>query len=198
MPIDAPADRGAPSRLLRRLRHGRPRLHGTVSHSRTLGMVAVTHASPVGIDVEDLEAGRDWLRLAPDQMAPAELADFRLCPLSDRPAVFLRSWTAKEAVLKATGLGLALSPRTIVVAAAADGALRLRTVPALLGRLLDWHLAVLDAGEGRVATLAVVASSPPRIVYRDWSRSASRRASATMVRVGLANPAAGKTEFPVT
>jgi len=93
--------------------HGRPRLPGThleasISHSGDVVAVAVTQAGPVGVDIE--------------QVGAADHADLvsTVCTGSEQRHVgtatdFYAYWTRKEAVLKATGEGLARSMTSIEV-----------------------------------------------------------------------------------
>jgi 4'-phosphopantetheinyl transferase len=74
--------------------------HWSVSHSRASVAAAVDDA-PIGVDVEDARAVSDAARER--ILSPAECALF-----DPRSAVdVLRAWTAKEAVLKELGIGLA-------------------------------------------------------------------------------------------
>jgi 4'-phosphopantetheinyl transferase len=85
--------------------HGRPTVvrpggrHVSLTHSGDLVGVAVSTAGPVGIDLEhvtDLDvAALTTSTLAPGDRVPATTTQF------------LELWTAKEAALKALGLGLA-------------------------------------------------------------------------------------------
>lgn len=78
-----------------------------VSLSHTSGAVAVALAAhPVGIDIEPVACARDPLRLAARCFAPEEAAALRDMAPSARPRAFARLWTAKEAMLKATGVPL--------------------------------------------------------------------------------------------
>ena len=82
--------------------HGRPvlpgtGLHASVSHSGEVVAVALTRLGPVGVDVE-AHVPLDHAALHPLLLGPGELAG----DLGE----FYRTWTRKEAVLKATGDGL--------------------------------------------------------------------------------------------
>jgi 4'-phosphopantetheinyl transferase len=163
-----------------------------------MGLVALAHGCAIGVDLEDETAGAEGDAVAGDMLSRSELEEYRRLPAGMRPRAFLRAWTAKEAVLKATGLGLALSPRTVSLRSLTAAVPELAEVPSLLGPAAGWRLSVLDAGPGRIATLAVIARAQPRLSYRDWSRSASRTARAMTVSVGLAKPAVGNAELPAT
>ena len=88
----------------------RTRLELSLSHSDEIALVAVA-VMPVGVDVESLvvaeRAGGDL-----EDMAEMTLSDRELEILSEaaphlRPVLWLRSWTRKEAWMKANGSGLA-------------------------------------------------------------------------------------------
>lgn len=84
--------------------HGRPELPGlgltaSVSHSGDLVAVALTDTGWVGIDVERL-------REVPRSLAARVLSDHEQGLVTDEPA-FFAIWTIKEALVKASGRGLA-------------------------------------------------------------------------------------------
>jgi 4'-phosphopantetheinyl transferase len=91
-------------------RFGKPELTGetslkfSLSHSKSIALLAVDHAEPVGVDVEDvrpIEAG-----VADGHFSATELADLRGLEGDAWLTGFYRCWTRKEAILKAEGVGL--------------------------------------------------------------------------------------------
>ncbi len=74
--------------------------HWSISHKREW-VAAVVSREPVGIDVEHVIPKKEALYA---ELATAE--EWRLLGERDWPA-FFRVWTAKEAVLKANGVGIA-------------------------------------------------------------------------------------------
>ena len=86
--------------------HGKPRLPGgpgfSLSHAGDLVGVAVRPDGAVGLDVERVRDLADLAALAAHVRSPAEPA-----PDAIGVAAFFRTWTRKEALLKATGEGLA-------------------------------------------------------------------------------------------
>lgn len=94
-------------------KHGKPFVerfagHVSIAHSAGLVVVAVTDAAPVGVDVEDRTAD---VLLGPTAVLISSCDED--LP-TDRAGLF-RAWCRKEAVLKATGDGLAIAMRDISV-----------------------------------------------------------------------------------
>ena len=100
--------------------HGKPVLQGgpgfSLTHAGALVGVAVHPDGAVGLDVEQVRHLADLATMAAHVHSPAE----RARAASPDPAAFFRTWTRKEALLKATGEGLA-TPMTAITLAA-DGA----------------------------------------------------------------------------
>jgi len=90
---------------------GKPFLAGeplefNLAHSGPTAVLAVSSHGPVGIDVEGIREVPDALALA-DRFLPApEGFTLRRSTAENRSALFLRFWTAAEALLKADGAGL--------------------------------------------------------------------------------------------
>jgi 4'-phosphopantetheinyl transferase len=128
--------------------HGKPKVVGadvelSVSHSGDMVVAAVAGA-PCGVDVEQIGGRMDVSGMARFVLAESEHAD-------DEPE-FLRLWTRKEAVTKATGDGLRVPFSKVVLADAPP-------------RVLSWpypgppesvSLFDLQAPDGYLAALAVL------------------------------------------
>lgn len=113
---------------------GRPSVRGAppgfdVNWSHSGGWLALacttgTHATRVGIDLEIHRLDWPVRETAPLVCTPEEAA--LLLSLPDpvlQAQWFFQLWTAKEALMKATGLGVALEPLTIAVAWSGEKAL---------------------------------------------------------------------------
>ena len=94
--------------------HGKPRLVSglaplqfNLSHSGEMALVAVARDRSVGVDLEHVRDVRDLLRIADAHFSTVEREELRSLPQADRQAAFFRCWTRKEAVIKASGEGLA-------------------------------------------------------------------------------------------
>lgn len=84
-----------------------PRLEFNLAHSADMTMIAVASGRPVGVDVEALTRPVRPQAIVERYFSPAEQTHFALLSRPRYKAEFIRYWTAKEAVLKATGVGLA-------------------------------------------------------------------------------------------
>jgi hypothetical protein len=73
-----------------------------------LGLLAVAQDRPVGVDVERIREVSDVLGIADAHFSAVERRRLRSLPPAERRAAFIRCWTRKEAVLKASGEGLGL------------------------------------------------------------------------------------------
>jgi 4'-phosphopantetheinyl transferase len=129
---------------------GRPGPSASVSRAGGLAVVAVGNR-PLGVDVEPLQpTAPGFERVALSPLEQAQLDDREA---ADRDELLVRWWVRKEAVLKATGHGLEVDPRHVVV-----------TPPDEAPRLVGWtgpgrrpvlQLHDVDLGPGRAAAVAV-------------------------------------------
>lgn len=121
--------------------HGKPvvrepatSLDFSLTHSGDWVAIAVAVA-PVGIDVQEIEARTDIEGVGRIALAPAELAWLAGQPPQRARAGFFGYWARKEALLKATGHGLALPMAKITLSSPEEPA-----------RLVEWGVdATLDA-----------------------------------------------------
>ncbi|MFF0161146.1 4'-phosphopantetheinyl transferase family protein [Streptomyces sp. NPDC005263] len=119
----------------------------------------------IGVDLEQV-LGFDTASVAPDVLSDRELAHLRE---ADGPAaqlaVFLRYWTRKEAVLKASGVGLMTDVRAVDVHAPPDSGPLLVRHAAATGPG-TWVVEDLAVGPGRYAAVAreAAAAGPVRLI----------------------------------
>jgi 4'-phosphopantetheinyl transferase len=96
-------------------KYGRPSLAKhpewsfNVSHSGARVLVALSAVRAVGVDIEAIDSSLDWRALLDLVCAPGEAR--RIGTVRD----FYRCWTAKEALLKATGAGIGEGLKSIDV-----------------------------------------------------------------------------------
>jgi 4'-phosphopantetheinyl transferase len=81
-------------------------LQFNLSHSAGLIACAVTRAGAIGVDVESFSDDAGMLSVADHYFSPRELKRLRDQPAEQQPEQFCRTWTLKEAYIKARGQGL--------------------------------------------------------------------------------------------
>ena len=131
---------------------GRPFVEGdvefSVSHTRTVGAIAVARGARLGVDVEALPSAERAQRVA-RAFPPDEARALAALSGDELRRRFLRHWTAKEAVAKAAGIGLQRAVREVVLDASGTA----------LARPDGWTLHLLSVLPGGEA-LAVAAPVP--------------------------------------
>ncbi len=91
-----------------------------VSHAGRHALIALAKERRVGIDIESIDRRLDWRQLAPVVFAPRDCAYVMSLPEDLRSGAFYNAWTAKEALLKALGTGLAAEMTHFSVLGAGD------------------------------------------------------------------------------
>jgi 4'-phosphopantetheinyl transferase len=136
-------------------RHGKPVLVGeplsfNVTHSGARALVAVGAAGhAIGVDAEEVQPRAHAVeKLAARTLNPEELARWRAVPETDQLTAYLQLWTAKEAYLKAIGVGITTDLRGVVVPP-------------------GWHCAPVPMPDGYVASLAVDAPAV-ELLFEEW------------------------------
>lgn len=106
--------------------HGKPALAGTplhfnLSHSHERALYALSPTAGVGVDIEYLRRRADHAALSARYFTPEEQARYTATTESERARFFFERWTRKEAVAKASGVGLAYGFSTLDTLQADDG-----------------------------------------------------------------------------
>lgn len=83
-----------------------PSLCFNLTHSEERGLLGVSQRRELGIDVEKLRTTTDALGISRNYFFESEYAAIENASEANRDQMFLRYWVAKEAVLKAQGVGL--------------------------------------------------------------------------------------------
>ena len=139
--------------------HGRPALANTHdpslgfnwSHSGGHALIGIARHIEPGIDLERMRLRPRALEIAQRYFTADETAALLAMPAADRSAAFLELWTAKEAVLKALGRGIAFGLDRLSIVSAANQL----TLQQLDGDDVNaWQLQRLSVGATLVAALA--------------------------------------------
>lgn len=137
---------------------GRPHLEGNrdldfnVSHTEAVALIGVARKGRIGVDVEHSSRDVRADGLARKFLTPAERATLLRLPEPERRARFLRYWTCKEAMSKATGDGLSAPFRELEVTL--DTRLALTAGPGYY-EPSRWRLHAIDAPAGFFGTVAL-------------------------------------------
>ena len=150
----------APDRVvIERGHRGRPQLPGAeldfnVSNTRNVAFIglAVTPKLRIGVDVESTDRRLNHAGLARKYLTAREQAALDALDDDAQRIAFLRSWTCKEAMSKATGDALSAPLRAMEVELAP--ALRLVDGPAPYASA-NWRLHAAAVPEGFLATVAL-------------------------------------------
>jgi 4'-phosphopantetheinyl transferase len=139
--------------------YGRPMLAAragdlefNLSNTGDAVLVGVSLHSPIGVDIELVRDVPDFLAIAKHHFAPSEVEELlRLAP-EQRCEGFYVTWTRKEAVVKALGLGLSF-PLDAFCTGRQDRPPRLTQVEGAV--YSDWAIADLAPVRGYKAAVAV-------------------------------------------
>lgn len=134
-------------------------LHFNVSHAEGLALYALARKRPVGVDLGLFRADLDPAELAPTVLAEQEWATLAALPLGDQQTQFFQRWPAKEAYLKARGVGLSLPPKQIVLAMDEWDALKIVSVAGDESEGDRWSLHVVALIAGYAAALVSAGSA---------------------------------------
>jgi 4'-phosphopantetheinyl transferase len=92
-------------------------LRFNVSHSGSIGILAVAIGREIGVDVETRQEIIDYMAIAQRFFSRREYQDLGKVPEELRQRAFLRCWARKEAFVKALGAGLSCSLQSFSVSA---------------------------------------------------------------------------------
>ena len=149
---------------------GAPGLRFNLSHSGQRALVCFACDRELGVDIELRRELSDLRSLARTAFSPAEYAALCRLPPDAQPHAFFTCWSRKEAVIKATGEGVAQLAAFDVSLAPGEPArlLRFDGEPPDAPR---WSLHDLPAIPGYAAALAVerAPGAAPRITCWDWA-----------------------------
>ena len=144
------ADLGGKPRLLA---DGAPSPIGVSrSHGGGIGLLALAEDGEIGVDIEPPRPVDDIDGIARAHMTVAEREWLLRQPPLQRDAAFLRLWTLKEAVVKATGEGLSRPLASVAIAIGPWPSARLAFLD---GDTRPWVLRSFALASGHVGALAV-------------------------------------------
>lgn len=157
------------------------RLCFNLSHSYGAVLYAVTRDRSVGVDLEQMRPLPNIEQLAKRFFSQRELTVIDSLPPAQKQVAFFKSWTHKEAYLKATGEGLSGLERVEICVAPGKPATLLR-IGSSPGATERWSMHEPTVAPGYAAAIVVAADhdsfihSPlPNEERYSWSRSHAPR-----------------------
>jgi 4'-phosphopantetheinyl transferase len=124
-----------------------------VSHSGSLSAVALTYGRRVGVDLEERRAERELRSLVPDVMGAGEREMLDALEGEEFLRAFYACWTRKEAIVKATGVGIAHGVTSIDIPDLPPGGLV--HVANERGTLETWTLQTTELPDGYTLSVAL-------------------------------------------
>lgn len=130
-------------------------LHFNLSHSGRALLIGLSRTQPLGVDIESSERARPYRNIAQRYFTAAEAAALIALPEDRLRRSFLDLWSAKEAVLKAIGRGIAFGLDRVGFALDGDGAVaELTHVADEAGPPAQWRVVRLAPEDGVTGALA--------------------------------------------
>jgi 4'-phosphopantetheinyl transferase len=151
-----------------------------LSHTQGLAACAVARGATVGVDVEAGARLSRPLALAERFFAPEEADALRALPAALQRERFVELWAAKEAVVKARGVGMAGELSVVRLSLEREG-WRLVSAGDGAAPLELWQLALLRPTERHVLAVAVRRASGPELPLEVAFEGAGAPAAATTV-----------------
>ena len=158
---------------------GKPRLRQTksptslefnISHSQKYALFGFACDRIVGVDLEYLREMKDAVKIARRFFSDREFESIANLDVSQQARVFFQLWTAKEAYLKAIGVGLAGSLANIEIILERSGNAKIWAIDSDRSKAQDWSM--LSCIPERDYTAAIAIYTPliePQIDFWSWS-----------------------------
>jgi len=155
--------------------HGQPVLAGkidtatapafSVSHTRGVVACAIATYGVVGVDVETIDATIDGAAFARRHFAAEEAAALEACAVDERSSRFFEFWTLKEAILKASGVGMGLSLDAVCLSKNGHAFALVRQP----STYYEWSHAVVDVGSSHKLAVAAAPGAHRHIIVSERS-----------------------------
>ncbi len=133
----------------------RDKLNFNLSHAGGYALVGITSGQTIGVDLEAENPGIEIERLTERFFSPAESRQVLALPVTDRVPAFFRTWTRKEAFLKAHGAGLNLPLEQFSVTVDLKEPVRVEQIGWAPEEARKWALASFMVAEGLPGAVVV-------------------------------------------
>lgn len=130
-------------------------LQFNLSHSDHMVLYAFALNRNIGIDLERIRGGIEIEQIASKFFTEIELSSIEQVPKTKRNELFFQYWTRKEALIKATGVGLSFSLETFDVSRINGSILSPILLPSDEGGRPRWYAQDLLPNPGYTAAIVV-------------------------------------------
>jgi phosphopantetheinyl transferase len=140
----------------------------SITHDGTGVAVAISTEGQIGLDLTEFNRFKDWQDFATDYMHPIEYQCAQNLSPETASLTACRIWTAKEAVLKASGHGLTVDPRELCIKLGHHPSLEI--VPPSLPSLSRYKITEHDHPKDGQLTTALLARGPGPVRHTSTPR----------------------------
>lgn len=130
-------------------------LEFNLSHSKDLALYAFNWNHRVGIDVEYMIPMADMDNFAEQYFTPRESVRINSLSGKQKEDAFFKTWTCKEAFLKANGSGLTVPINQVEMSLETDGTVKLISIGSDKEQPARWRIETFNPAPGYRAALAV-------------------------------------------
>lgn len=164
--LDSPPER----LVFRRNHYGKPSVHDdafsfNMSHSGDLVLMAIVKNRPIGVDVEMVKDGIDYMSVVENYFSDMEVAMLKQIPDSFRRNAFFYGWTRKEAYIKAKGMGLSIPLKSFTVSLAPGQPAALLDHHEDRSEVQNWTLKNIQLNKDYSAAVAVRGNG---VIMQNW------------------------------
>jgi 4'-phosphopantetheinyl transferase len=143
----------------------------SLSHSDDLVAVAIHRNQKIGIDIEKIMTGKNFLGIAKRFFSTDEFMALDSLNPEEQLIAFYLCWTRKEAYLKATGRGIRLPISNFTVSITPDLPASLLKIDNTQSEVSKWNLIDIETLPDYKATVAIKGCNPTitqkQLVFRD-------------------------------
>lgn len=129
-----------------------------ISHSGSFAVVAIGRDVDIGVDIEMIKPGRDFLGIVDHFFSSSESCAIRALPHAEQEAAFYTCWCRKESFIKATGCGLQMPLNGFAVSVEPQARAKLLWVDGQTHHCKDWQMHTLPTPPGYVGALTLSAN----------------------------------------
>ena len=152
-----------------------PSLDLSVSRAGNFFIIGAIREGKIGVDIEILSRRVDEISMPWLCFTDSEKKRINSLPIEKREKAFLECWTAKEAFVKAIGLGLQFGLEQVEMEPSKNGILCITRINGSQQLSLGWHLkqewVYRDGQEAIISVVHSTTYNPILFLFQPWSTS---------------------------